>query len=70
MPTDERPRCPDCGRPVHRLPDGRCFTLMPAPSGVGWTLGPHACLPRGARYPMAAIVEMPPIRGIHWYGLA
>lgn len=67
MPGDDTfrpwdgPRCPSCGRPVHRLPDGRLLTPMPAAGG--WTLGAHRCLPRGARYPLAAIREGPP-RGL------
>lgn len=68
-PTDDTrrhwsggPRCPTCGRAVHRLPDGRLLTPSPAPGGE-WTLVDHRCLPRGARHGAPAIVEGPP-RGL------
>jgi hypothetical protein len=67
-PSKGRPRCPDCGRPVHRLPGGRLYTLMPAPGGRGWTLGPHACLPRGCRYGAPPIEEVAPLPGSSVFG--
>jgi hypothetical protein len=56
--ADAGPRCPSCGRAVHRLPDGRLFTPLFTADGV--TLAPHVCLPRGFRYPVPAIREGPP----------
>jgi len=43
------PRCPRCGRPVHRLPvgDGADLAVVLL-GGKGWDLVPHRCLPLGA----------------------
>lgn len=56
LTPDSRPRCPDCRRPVHRLPSGRLLTVMP---GLPTGLGPHVCLPPAVRYGLPAIQERP-----------
>ena len=44
------PKCPRCGRSVHRLPDGRLLSLQPLV--CGWTFAAHICHASGARYPV------------------
>jgi hypothetical protein len=54
------PVCPECGRPVHRVPTGpggeRLLTL--AATVGGWTLAAHRCPPPGTPpYPVRPAAE-------------
>lgn len=49
-PPPAGPRCPRCGRSVHRLPDGRLLSLQPL--ACGYSFAAHICLPGPARYPL------------------
>lgn len=47
--------CPDCGRPVHRVPTGPSGELLlsvAAAENGGWMLRPHRCPVAGAIYPL------------------